>query len=67
MADKVKVVLKDKDGKIKRSLVFPEKNALKLINYRSGWTLPDDSPVELKDGKFVNKPSSKPEKGQTTK
>lgn len=36
---KVKVILKDKEGKIKRTLFYPPKNAAKLVAFKSGWEI----------------------------
>lgn len=65
VARKIKVVLKDKGGKVVRELSYPEKNAAKLIEFKSGWTLPDDSPYKFEKGVFVEK-KSKAAPGQTT-
>lgn len=37
--DKVRVVLKDKTGKVIRELYYPEKNAKKLVSFNSGWVI----------------------------
>lgn len=63
---KIKIVLKDKEGVIKRTLVYPEPNAKKLLNFNSGWQLPDDSKFKYENGEFVDKQKVQaPGKSQT--
>lgn len=63
---KVKIILKDKSGKKLRELIYPVKNAAKLISFNSGWILDDDKKFVYKDGQiFVREIKEAP--GQTTK
>ena len=55
----VEVILKDKGGNIIRELTYPVKNAEKLLNFKSGWVLPDNSSFEFKDGKLTEKKKQK--------
>lgn len=53
MDNTVKLVLKNKEGKITRELTLPLKNAAKLIGFKSGWVLSDNSGYKLTDGVLV--------------